>query len=454
MRIPGRLIIDGEIVSRSTLIWLADQTTASLASHGVGPEAAVLAATPTGLPLIATVIAAERLGAAVILGETPPGGIMPNCIGASVYAGPVLRPEIQPASPAAAQRASLPCDSAAVFWTSGSTGSPKAVLLSQGALRYQAEGSSERLGVTHHDTWLVPLPLNHAYGFSILQMWLRHGPTLHLLSNLRSHALASHVCRPKTTMLDGVPGLYRILLRVAERDADVRHSLARLRLRGCGGDVLAPALSERFASVVGAPLHDGYGLTEAGPNVAVSAPGCHRKGTVGRALRGTGLRTVEATGELLVRGPGLMTCYLDDPLSTAAAFASDGWLRTGDQGKVDADGFVRITGRLKEVLIVQGESVAPSFVEQAMENFPGVLDVAVVGVRRPVEQVRGDMVLAYVVLSQKSSATVTALERACRAALPPGLRPRKIVVVDALPRLASGKVDRAALRRKAQNVHV
>ncbi|MGI8329147.1 class I adenylate-forming enzyme family protein [Actinomadura scrupuli] len=465
----ARLVVDGTQVPGGTLTRHLDDVTAALEECGVGPGTAVCTTARTGVPLVVTMMAADRLGAVAVLGEGPPGSAgVPRSVRAKVGADARGVPVVEPVAAFAGlpPDPALPPEGGAVFWTSGSGGTPKAVLLSRTALDYQAEASWERFEATADDHWLVPLPLAHAYGFSILHMWRRFGPALHVLSTLRPAAVADRLIDPRITLLDGVPGLYGLLLRLAERDPVLRTRLAGLRLRGCGGDVLPGELAGRFAAVVGQPIHDGYGLTEAGPNVAVSGPGTYRPGTVGTALRGTELRTDPATGEVLVRGPGLMTGYLGDPESTASILPADGWLRTGDRGELLPGGFLRITGRLKDVIIVQGETFAPSTVEDVLYGVAGVAEAAAVGV--PHGSPRGDLVMAYVVPQDRGTGRLTggitdraardglaaALEARCRACLPPVLRPRRIELVPELPTLSSGKLDRAALRYRGQERHV
>jgi acyl-CoA synthetase (AMP-forming)/AMP-acid ligase II len=446
----GQLIIDGEPLPAAHLLRMVDSATSALEDLGVGEEAAVSTPARSGLPVVVAALAARRLGAALVFGVTPPAdGAQPRRMPAArVCDGPSGGdPVVEPARPGPGDSLALPGECAVVFPTSGSTGWPKSVLLSRGALEYQAAASGERFEVTPADHWVVPIPLSHAYGFSILQMWLRFGCTLHVLSALRPGGVAKAVGDPRSSMLDGVPALYAVLLRLAEREHDLRGRLAGLRLRGCGGDVLPEPLHRRFAEVTGQPIHDGYGLTEAGPNVAVSTPSVFRPGTVGRALSGTQVKIANETGELLVRGPGLMSGYLDDPGATARAFTAGGWLRTGDRADLSADGFLRIIGRLKDVIIVQGETFAPAAIEQVLLEHPGVAGAAVVG--QPGGR-QGDRVVAYIVARSPApgASLVAELARSCRAVLPPAMRPRTIELIARLPLLATGKLDRGALRRR------
>lgn len=450
--LTGSLDIDGVPVDAASLRRVFDDVERSCARLGAGPGRAIVTPCRTGAGLLAAVVAARRLGAAVALAPPAPDRVLAARLAefgaARVVERPGSVPEVLPGrSTTRAGHALLPPGAAAVFPTSGSTGRPRLVVLSHAGLTYQSGETASRLGLSDADSMLVPLPLAHAYGMSIVLMWLERGGRLLLETSFSAAGVAARLLSRDVTTLDGVPSMYAILLKAAVREPEVAACLRRLRVRGIGGDVLHPAMAARF-SELGADLHDGYGLTEAGPNVAISAPGTLRPGTVGTPLPGTEVRRDEATGELLIRTPSRMLGYLGEPDATAAALTPDGWLRSGDVGEVGSDGHVRVSGRLKEVLIVDGETHAPTLIEDVFRALPGVTDVCVLGVR-PADDVsgRGDRIVAFVELADP--VTVTDLRTLCRRDLPPRLRPRDIHVDIPLPRTGTGKVDRGALRRWA-----
>ncbi|MCD9880202.1 class I adenylate-forming enzyme family protein [Streptomyces guryensis] len=444
--LTGSLDIDGIPVDAASLRRTFDDVERCCANLGAGPGHAVVTACRTGLGVLATVVAARRLGAAVAF--APPAadrGLTARLEEVSaaqvVERGGTL--EVLPR--ARAGEAVLPPGAAAVFPTSGSTGRPRLVVLSHAGLAYQSGETASRLGLSEADSLLVPLPLAHAYGMGIVMMWLERGGRLLLETSFSAADVTGRLLSRDVTTLDGVPSMYSILLKTATREPEVAARLRRLRIRGIGGDVLHPAMAARF-SALGADLHDGYGLTEAGPNVAISAPGAMRPGTVGTPLSGTEVRRDAATGELLIRTPSLMLGYLGEPDATAAALTADGWLRSGDVGEVEPDGHVRVLGRLKEVLIVDGETHAPTLIEDVFRALPGVAEACVLGVRSADDASgRGDRIVAFVELADPVS--VTDLRTLCRRDLPPRLRPRDIHVDVPLPRTGTGKVDRTALRR-------
>ncbi|MFD9498935.1 class I adenylate-forming enzyme family protein [Streptomyces sp. NPDC060035] len=445
--LTGSLDIDGIPVDAVALRRTFDDVERCCARFGAGPGSAIVTTCRTGLGVLAAVVAARRLGAAVAF--APPAADRDLAarlaeVGvAEVVEGPGGTPKVL--ALARAGDAVLPSDAAAVFPTSGSTGRPRLVVLSHAGLAYQSGETASRLGLSDADSLLVPLPLAHAYGMSIVLMWLERGGRLLLETSFSAAGVTGRLLSRDVTTLDGVPSMYSILLKTAVREPEVAARLRRLRIRGIGGDVLHPALAARF-SALGADLHDGYGLTEAGPNVAISAPGTMRPGTVGTPLPGTEVRRDAATGELLIRTPSRMLGYLGEPDATAAALTADGWLRSGDMGEVEPDGHVRVLGRLKEVLIVDGETHAPNLIEDVFRALPGVTEACVLGVRSADDASgRGDRIVAFVEMADP--VPVTDLRTLCRRDLPPRLRPRDIHTDVPLPRTGTGKVDRTALRR-------
>ncbi|MEU8122412.1 class I adenylate-forming enzyme family protein [Spirillospora sp. NPDC049024] len=442
---PGHLAVDGAEIPARLLRAVVDEAARGLAACSAGPGRAVAVDPAGGTVIVVAALAAARVGAPLVLcprrGRGPGAGAV-----ALLSATNPVDVLVRPCEPDPEHM--LPDDAAAVFWTSGSSGRAKAVVLPRTALEYQSAATRDRLGLDAGDTLVLPLPLSHAYGFSVLGMWQRYGPGMHLLTTPHLGRTLAALHDPRTTSLDGVPSFYAMMLRRARQDEKVRRRLRELRFRNCGGAVLPAALAEEFRSFVGADLYDGYGLTEAGPNVAISAPGAVRPGSVGPPLAGTDVR-IAADGEIQVRGPGVMTGYHRDPEADAAAFTGDGWLRTGDLGALD-DGYLYVRGRAKEIIIVHGETFAPADVEDVLCRHDGVVDAAVVGL--PGADARGDTVVAIVEPADGAAATPDDLRTACRRALPPALRPRVVHLVRALPRLANGKLDRRRVRRLAETL--
>ncbi|MFI2739294.1 class I adenylate-forming enzyme family protein [Streptomyces sp. NPDC018711] len=438
------LTVDGEHVPPARLARLVTRTAGELAAAGAGPGRAAALASDHPLTAVVAALAAEAADAPLLLdGATPARHIAPAAVVRSTGSG-------EPLVTAAARPLGVPEETAAVFWTSGSSGDPKAVAVSAAALAHQARATAARMRVTADDRLLLPLPLRHAYGYSVLRVWRTTGAHLYAESGFHLRGVLTRLAAEGITSLDGVPSMYRMLTAEAAKDPDTARLLAGLRIRGCGGDVLTPALYDDFLAATGTPLHDGYGLSEAGPNVALNAPDDLRRGTVGRLLDGVRARPAGPGQEIQIASPSLMLGYLD-PVTGGldrTAFTADGWLRTGDTGAVTADGWLTVGGRVKEVLVVHGETVAPTVVEDAVRAADGVVDAAVVGVRRGD---RGDTVWAFVESSDDDRAAVAGrVAEACRR-LPPHARPRTVQVLASLPRTRSGKYDRVRLRAWASD---
>ncbi|MFF3775665.1 class I adenylate-forming enzyme family protein [Streptomyces sp. NPDC002232] len=443
---PPPLAVDGEHVPPGHLARLVDRAARALDAAGAGPGRAAALACDHPLTAVVAALAAERTGAPLLLdGAAPARRVAPAAV---VHATGTGEPVV---TRAAGRPLVLPEETAAVFWTSGSSGDPKAVAVSAAALAHQGRATAARMRVTAEDRLLLPLPLRHAYGYSVLSVWRTTGARLYAESGFHPRGTLARLATEGITSLDGVPTMYRLLATEAARDPGAARLLASLRIRGCGGDVLTPALYDDFLEVTGAPLHDGYGLSEAGPNVALNAPGDVRPGTVGRLLDGVRARLAGPEREIQIASPSLMLGYLDPATGglDRGAFTADGWLRTGDTGTITPDGRLTVGGRIKEVLVVHGETVAPTVVEDAVRAADGVTDVAVVGVRRGD---RGDTVWAFVE-SPDSDGTALAgrVAEACRRRLPPHARPRAVRVVPELPRTGSGKYDRVRLRAWASD---
>lgn len=332
------------------------------------------------------------------------------------------------------------------LWTSGSTGNPRLVLLTRKGFDYQATETAKRLEIDSADRMLLPLRLSHAYGLSVVAIARHTGAQLQIETQPSAQRVARRVIRDMPTTLDGFPYLYERLCRAALSDSALRAQLQQLRAVGCGGDVLTPTLAETFSRDVGLELLDGYGLTEAGPNVAISGPSHRRRGTVGLALVGTELRTTDG-GELLVRSPSVMRGYVDPVTWRITEANPAGWLATGDTARIDPDGYVSIVGRVKDVLTVLGEAWPPQQIEAAASESPAVAEAAVVGI--PGAHEAGDRIILFVVGHDGALGDVAlaSVKAACRKHLPPRLRPHDIFELESMPTTASGKTDRRALRQ-------
>jgi O-succinylbenzoic acid--CoA ligase len=331
-----------------------------------------------------------------------------------------------------------------ILYTSGTTGRPKGVMLTYGNHRASADASRAHLGTSMDDRWLCALPLHHVGGLSIVMRSVLDGTPLVLHQRFDAPAVGAAVREYRITLLSLVPTMLHRLLE--HMNASRAASLPSLRGVLVGGAALSPALHTR-ALACGIPVLPTYGLTESASQVATSAlgEGPVAAGCVGRALSGTRLRIVGADaqgrGEVLVGGPAVMAGYFRDPAATAVALR-DGWLHTGDIGRLDAEGRLQIFDRRTDVIISGGENVYPSEIEEVLLGHPAVAEAAIYGGADPEW---GQRVMAAVVLRPGCEIDDAALQRWCRERLAGYKIPRVIVRVAALPRTASGKLQRHAL---------
>ncbi|MGH2770953.1 MAG: AMP-binding protein [Actinomycetota bacterium] len=330
-----------------------------------------------------------------------------------------------------------PEDPALICYTSGTTGAPKGATLSHGNLLAGAEAVRLAWRWTERDRLVLALPLFHVHGLCVgLHGTLLTGGSAVILPRFDTDAVLEVSRRYRGTLFFGVPTMYHRLAR-SPRVAE----LARLRLCVCGSAPLPAPLWERILSQTGQRVLERYGMTETLMNISNPYEGERRPGSVGLPLPGVELR-MEASegGEILLRGPNVFRGYWRNPGATASAF-EDGWFRTGDIGRLDADAYLRIEGRAKELIITGGHNVYPREVEDVLLTHPGVVEVAVVGA--PSDE-WGEVVTAYVVPATPVPDTETLIEYVSER-LAPYKRPRRLHFVSALPRNALGKVMRHEL---------
>jgi long-chain acyl-CoA synthetase len=271
-----------------------------------------------------------------------------------------------------------PDDLATILFTSGTTGKPRGVMLSQRNLAWNAAATADAHGDAPDQVRINILPFSHIYARTCdLYTWVYRGSKLVLAESRETLIRDCQLVQP--TVLNGVPYLYE---RIAERARAAGVPLralfgTRMKQLTCGGAAIAPEVEAWYAEQ-GMPLLPGYGLTEASPVISVSTPAARKVGTVGQPLAGLDVR-IAADGELLVRGPNVMLGYWQDDASTVEAIHG-GWLHTGDLGALDTDGFLTIRGRKKELIVLStGKNVSPTRVESLLTASPLVEQAAVFG---------------------------------------------------------------------------
>ena len=347
-------------------------------------------------------------------------------------------------------------DIALLQYTSGTTGSPKGAILTHRNLRANAaQGRAWVPGLREgKETFYGVLPLFHAYGMTLcLTFAMSIGATLVLFPKFDVDLVASAAAATPPTFLPAVPPIYDQLARAADRG---RIDLGTVRFAISGAMSLPVATVERWEEASGGLLVEGYGMTETSP-VALGNPigPTRRPGTVGVPFPSTEIRIVDPedpavirgvdeAGELQIRGPQVFSGYWRRPGETAEALLPGGWLRTGDIAEMSEDGFVTIVDRLKELIITGGFNVSPTEVEEVLQSHPDVVAAAVVGLG-----VGGvETVTAAVVLRDGAVFDETALREFARQHLAAYKVPRRVVVVDDLPRSLIGKVLRRQVREQ------
>jgi long-chain acyl-CoA synthetase len=292
---------------------------------------------------------------------------------------------------------------------------------------------------------LAALPLCHVFGQTCgLNAVIASGACLVMAQSLDPALLLGLLGAGDVDMMLGTPTAYAGLLG-ADREQLLMRRAPRAAISG--GAPLDRALHEAWERTTGAPLAEGYGLTETSPVVCLDAPdGTRRPGSIGWPLMGVQLRVVDDagrdvepgdTGELLVRGPNVMKGYWRRPAETAEALSCDGWLRTGDLACCGEDGRYEIAGRAKDLIITEGYNVHPREVEEAITAHPAIREAAVLGIPH---ELLGEEIVACAVLREDAECSSDALMSHLTDRLAPYKLPRRLWFVAGLPRTATGKV--------------
>ncbi len=333
---------------------------------------------------------------------------------------------------------------AVLLYTTGTTGDPKGVMLSHGNLLYAAQASSELRNLAPGDRVYGALPLTHVFGLASMLMAAAYaGATVQLAARFSPAALYQAL-REGITVLPAVPQMHALLMAYAAEYGHERLENAALRYVSSGAAPLDPAWKRKAEGFYGIALQNGYGMTEstAGVSGTRNAMGLADI-SVGPALPGVEIALDESVGgepgvgEVLTRGPHVMKGYFRNPSETAKAVSAEGWLRTGDLGKIDENRHLHIVGRCKELIIRGGFNVYPPEVEAALNDHPAVVQSAVIGRRG---EGGNEDILAFVQVTQTGAVEVAELREFVSGRLSNYKRPSVILLVGALPASASGKI--------------
>ncbi|BBC29726.1 AMP-dependent synthetase [Streptomyces graminofaciens] len=340
---------------------------------------------------------------------------------------------------------------ALLIYTSGTTGTPKGVMLDHANIDAMTEMGRLSLDIGPADRCLLILPLFHVNGIvvSILTPLLAGASVVIAGRRFDPHSFFDLVEQERPTFFSAVPTIYGMLAALPD---DVRPDTSSLRFGVCGAAPASAELLNRFEARYGFPLVEGYGLSEGTCGSTVNpVAGPRRAGTVGLPFPGQEIRIVDAEGaevgpgtdgEVLVKGPNVMRGYLGRPEETARVIV-DGWLHTGDVGHLDAEGYLTLVGRSKDMIIRGGENIYPKEIEDVLTGDPSVLEAAVIGVP---DEKWGEVVVAYIQPRPGVTVDLTALRELCARSLTGFKRPTDFFVVEAIAKNAVGKIDKASLR--------
>lgn len=339
-------------------------------------------------------------------------------------------------------------DLALIIYTSGTTGKPKGAMLTHGNLLHNVNSCKQVLGALKDDRFALMLPMFHSFMLCVCVMLpILVGATIVLVKSLHpARSALQEIITRQATLLPAIPQFFRALTDIPFPEG------SRLRLCISGAAPLPVKVLQEFMRHHKVPILEGYGLSETSPVVALNPVlGPWKEGSIGPAIPGVQVTIQDETGrilptgeigELCVRGGNVMRGYWNQPEATAEAFRN-GWLLTGDVGRMDADGYIYITDRKKDMVLVNGNNVYPREIEEIILHFPGVAEVAVIG--QP-DARKGEKPVAFVVA--KEGTTLTEKELVCfaRKHLADYKVPREFRFLPALPRNATGKVLKTSLR--------
>ncbi|MCB5205227.1 acyl--CoA ligase [Neorhizobium sp. T786] len=344
-----------------------------------------------------------------------------------------------------------------IVYTSGTTGQPKGVLLSTRSMLWVTAACWAPIaGLSDKDVVLNTLPLYHSYALNIAVLSIiATGASEYIMEKFSTSQGTELLRSGRFTFMPGVPTAFHYFLSACQTSGE--KLLSSVRLCVSAGAIMPGTLNQDFEEFFGVPLLDGYGITETSTMVTMNWPGaCRVPGSCGLPLPGLTVRLLDpktgadvpfgTEGELVCKGPNLMQGYHNKPQETQKAIV-DGWYRTGDLARCDVNGFLTITGRLKELIIRGGQNVAPAEVEETILLDDAVMDCAVIGMPHTM---LGEVPVACVVLKSPDSFDEQALLQHCRQRLSAYKVPDRIFIVNEIPRTGSGKILRVKLRENLQ----
>jgi long-chain acyl-CoA synthetase len=337
-------------------------------------------------------------------------------------------------------------DTAVVLYTSGTTGQPKGAELTHSNLARNVKVTRETLITAGEDDVILgALPLFHSFGQTCgMNVAVAGGACLTMIPRFDAGKALEIIARDRVTIFEGVPTMYAALLNHPKRD---RFDLSTLRMCVSGGGPLPLEVMRGFEQAFDTIILEGYGLSETSPVASFNHPDRERKpGSIGTPIAGVGMKVIDDAGdeapvgepgEVVIRGHNVMKGYWRRPEATAAAIDADGWFKTGDIAKVDADGYFFIVDRKKDLIIRGGYNVYPREIEEVLYEHPAVREAAVVGVPHPE---LGEEVGSAIALCEGSNATADEIRDHVKRQVAAYKYPRLVWIVDDLPKGPTGKI--------------
>lgn len=466
---------DASALSNADLLSQIEDAAVALHARGIRRGSVVAVALPNRIELIITLFAAWRLGAAItpinpVLGAKEAAYQVADAGAAVIVSEDAERdlgvPTLTLSELAASATASSPAasltakpsyadgDLALLIYTSGTTGSPKGVMLTHANLDAMTDSFAQwfELGPDAHS--LLVLPLFHANGIVLGTLTpLRVGGQVTVTGRFSRDRFFSDVERFRPTYFSAVPAIYALLSSLPD---DAHADTSSIRFAVCGAAPMPAESIVRFEERFGVTIVEGYGLSETTCASTINPlNGVRKPGTVGLPLPGQRVAVVGEddrplgqgeVGEVVIAGPVVMAGYLGRPEETERTII-DGWLRTGDLGRFDEDGYLQIVDRIKDMIIRGGENVYPKEIENALYTHQDVREAAVVGAPDPV---LGEIPVAFVSLRAEATTTSSDLDAHTRSILASFKCPMHITILDEIPKNPVGKIDKPTLRRGMQ----